>query len=135
MVGVPSLRVGLLAAAILSSTTCYSSTIENDAKLENIASSKATTSRILSKQALIAYGRPPNTGGYNGDDSEEENAGNGGDSVVGDDTSQQGFAVEFDRPSNTGASTDFDEDFENDPKGSTADMMLVLEPECRVDVR
>ncbi|CAJ1917552.1 unnamed protein product [Cylindrotheca closterium] len=137
MTRIPSLRIGLLAAAILSSTTCHSSLLENDSRLESIASSVTETSRLLSKQALIAYGRPPNTGGSsNVDDSEEENAGNVGDMDDTNDMSEQESNVDFDRPSNTGSSFDFDEGKEKDQKGGMADMMLVpvLGPECDVAV-
>ena len=135
MMRVPSLRIGLLAAAILSSTTCHSSTIENDSRMQDIPSSEIETPRLLSKQALIVYGRPPNTGGSNVDDSEEDNKGNAGDMEDANDTGEQESIVDFDRPSNTGGSSfDFEEGNEEDPKGGTADMMLVLGPECEVDV-
>lgn len=128
----PSLRIGLLAAAILSSATCYSSNIEYDLKLETIANPDTETQRSLSKQALITYG---SNGGSNGDDSEEENKGSAGDMEGITDTSKQGLIIDFDRPSNTGGSSvDFDEGNDRNPEGGTADMMLVLGPECRVDV-
>ena len=135
MARIPSLRVGLVAAAIISWSPCDASVIENRLQVDNLSRSETEISRELSKQALIVYGRPQNNGGSNRDDTEEENRGADKDFFGGaSDTSEQD-EFKFYRPSNSGDFEELwaDETLESD-KGGTADGMQVLGPECRVGV-